>query len=102
MDKDLDVYKKYMSTLHLFKNISNTLSTIDIQKIPTQFIIIKDLVLREENINNILDFIGQEIIALEDENTAIEHNMVREYSHGAGLHPATLPKIINLNVCIPF
>lgn len=45
-----------------------------------------------------MEDIASEIINLEDEKLALEHNMVMEYSHGAGLHPHKLPQVSSLEV----
>ena len=67
-------------------------------KIPTQFLIIKDLVLREDNISQILDTLGREIVELEDQNMAIDHNMMKEFSLGAGLHPHNITQQLSVEV----
>ena len=94
VDKDLEIYRKYISTLHLLQNISNTLGAMDITKIPTQFIIIKDLVFRENNIRDLLDHLSKEIIELEDEQSGIDHQSLRRYSVNAGIHTIAVPNII--------
>jgi hypothetical protein len=43
-----------------------------------------------------MESIASEIVALEDEQSAIDNNMMREYSQGAGLHPMQLPRGFNV------
>ncbi|CAI2383798.1 unnamed protein product [Moneuplotes crassus] len=96
VQKDLDVYKKYSYTLEMLKNISNIFGLHGTAEIPTQFLIVKDLL--ERNPPVIADEIASEILTLEDEKLSIEQNMLVEYSHGAGLHPKEVPIITSLEI----
>ena len=67
-----------------------------ISQIPTQFIIIKDLIFRESNLRQILDYLNAEIINLEDEQSGVEQKIIQRYSVNAGIQSIAIPNFIGI------
>lgn len=96
VDKDLDVYRKYVHTIHLLVNISNTLESMEIIQSPAHSSL-KELLMKENNFRQILDYLNSEIINLEDEQWGIERKISNRYSVNAGINSIAIPNYIGLD-----
>lgn len=66
------------------------MNTLDINQIPSQFLLMKDLITREDRLGELLDYLSKEMITLEDEQDWLEHKDLRRYSIEAGLQPINI------------